>query len=112
MGQFHSGDFTHFIVGGDTNSALGAFLRRKKAHLGAPKAITATAHKLARLIYSMLRFGQDYVDAGAEYYESQYQQRALRAAKRRAHQLGYQLVPMSVASDHNPGVPLKTAVVA
>ena len=52
------------------DSALGAFLRRKRAHLGAPKAITATAHKLARLIYSMLRYGQDYVDAGAEYYES------------------------------------------
>ena len=46
-----------------SDSALGAFLRRKKAHLGAPKAITATAHKLARLIYSMLRYGQDYVDA-------------------------------------------------
>ena len=43
---------------------LGAFLRRKKAHLGAPKAITVTAHKLARLIYSMLRNGQEYVDAG------------------------------------------------
>ena len=40
-----------------SGSALGAFLRRKKAHLGAPKAITATAHKLARLIYSMLRYG-------------------------------------------------------
>ena len=53
-----------------SDSALGAFLRRKKAHLGAPKAITATAHKLARLIYSMLRYGQDYVDAGAQYYES------------------------------------------
>ena len=81
-------------------STLGAFLRRKKAHLGAPKAITATAHKLARLIYSMLRYGQDYVDAGAEYYESQYQHRALRAAKRRASQLGYQLVPMSDAQHH------------
>ncbi len=73
-----------------SDSALGAFLRRKrlpapeKAHLGAPKAITATAHKLARLIYSMLRYGQQYVDVGAEYYESQYQHRALRAAKRRA----------------------------
>ena len=77
-----------------SGSALGAFLRRKKAQMGAPKAITATAHKLARLIYSMLRYGQKYVDAGAEYYESQYQQRALRAAKRRAAQLGYQLVPM------------------
>ena len=90
-----------------SDSALGAFLRRKKAHLGAPKAITATAHKLARLIYSMLRYGQDYVDAGAEYYESQYQQRALRAAKQRASQLGYQLVPMSDA----PGAPPNMATV-
>ena len=61
-----------------SDSALGAFLRRKKAQLGAPKAITVTAHKLARLIYTMLRNGQEYVDAGAKYYERQYQQRALR----------------------------------
>ena len=40
---------------------------------------------------------KEYVDAGAEHYERQYQQRALRAAKRRAAQLGYQLVPMSDA---------------
>ena len=85
-----------------SNSALGAFLRRKKAHLGAPKAITATAHKLARLIYSMLRYGQTYADAGAEYYETQYRQRALRSAKRRAAQLGYQLVPASHAQDSYP----------
>ena len=78
-----------------SGSALGAFLRRKKAHLGAPKAITATAHKLARIIYSMLRYGQRYVDAGAEYYERQYRQRALHTARRRAAQLGYQLVPIS-----------------
>ena len=64
-----------------------------------------------RLIYSMLRYGQEYVDAGAEYYESQYQQRALRAAKRRAAQLGYQLVPMSDAQA--PVVPhASTAAVA
>ena len=81
-----------------SDSALGAFLRRKKAQLGAPKAITATARKLARLIYTMLRYGQEYVDAGAEYYETQHQQRALRSAKRRAAQLGYQLVPM--VDDH------------
>ena len=80
-----------------SDSALGAFLRRKKAQLGAPKAITATAHKLARIIYSMLRYGQQYVDAGAEYYDSQYRQRALRAAKRRAAQLRFQLVPLSDA---------------
>ena len=77
-----------------SDSALGAFLRRKKAHLGAPKAITATAHKLARIIYSMLRYGQEYVDAGAEYYETQYRHRSLRAAKHRAAQLGYELVPI------------------
>ena len=78
-----------------SDSALGAFLRRKKAQLGAPKAITATAHKLARIIYAMLRYGQQYVDLGAEYYEAQYHERALRAAKRRAAQLGYELVPTS-----------------
>ena len=93
-------------------STLGAFLRRKKAHLGAPQAITATAHKLARIIYAMLRYGQEYVDAGAEYYESQYRQRALRATKRRAAQLGYQLVPMSDAGDRTtyapPGAPIAT----
>ena len=93
-----------------SGSALGAFLRRKKAHLGAPKAITATAHKLACIIYSMLRHGQQYVDAGAEYYERQYQQRALRSAKQRAAQLGYQLVPMSDAGGRTtyapPGAPI------
>ena len=95
-----------------SDSALGAFLRRKKAQLGAPKAITATAHKLARLIYSMLRYGQEYVDAGAEYYETQYQQRALRAAKRRAAQLGYQLVPMYDAPDYTTHAPTDAPIAA
>ena len=93
-----------------SDSVLCAFLRRKKAQIGALKAITATAHKLARLIYSMLRYGHEYADAGAEYYETQYQQRALRAAKRRAAQLGYQLVPISDALEHAmnapPGAPI------
>ena len=62
--------------------------------------------------YSMLRYGQDYVDAGAEYYESQYQQRALRAAKRRAAQLGYQLAPMPDGEDRVSGVPLAEAATA
>ena len=75
-----------------SNSALGAFLRRKKAQLGAPQAITATAHKLARLIYSMLKYGQEYVDAGQHYYEKQYRDRALRNLARRAKELGCKLV--------------------
>ena len=95
-----------------SGSALGAFLRRKKAHLGAPKAITATAHKLARIIYSMLRYGQRYVDAGAEYYERQYRQRALHTARRRAAQLGYQLVPMSDAPEHTTYAPSGAPIAA
>lgn len=75
-----------------SNSALGVFLRRKKAQFGTPEAITATPHKLARLIYSMLRYGQEYVDAGQHYYETQYRQRALRNLTRRAKELGYTLV--------------------
>ena len=92
-----------------SDSALGAFLRRKKAHLGAPKAITATAHKLARIIYSMLRYGQGYMDAGAEYYEKQYRQRALHTAQRRAAQLGYQLVPLS--DSQTSGMPHRSELV-
>jgi transposase len=73
-------------------SALGAYYRRMKARLGPAKAITATAHKLARLIYRMLRFGTTYVDRGQEYYELRYRDRILRNLSRRAHELGYKLV--------------------
>ena len=57
----------------------------------------------------MLRYGQQYVDAGAEYYESQYRQRALRAAKRRAAQLGYELVLVSDDQGQEPDLLLATA---
>lgn len=72
--------------------ALGAYYRRMKARLGAPKAITATAHKLARLIYSMLKHGTEYTDVGQDYYEQQYKSRALKNLKARARQLGFDLV--------------------
>ena len=51
------------------DSALGAFLCRKKEQLRALKGVTVTAHKLARIIYSMLRYDRDYGDASAEFYE-------------------------------------------
>jgi transposase len=50
-----------------SKSALGAYFRRMNARLGAPMAITAAAHKLARLIYRMLRFGTEYLDRGQDY---------------------------------------------
>jgi transposase len=81
-----------------SHSALGGYYRRMKARLGAPKAITATAHKLARLIYSMLRHGTAYVDAGLHAYEQQYRERVLKNLKRKAQVLGFTLVQHPEAS--------------
>jgi hypothetical protein len=53
----------------NSSSALGAFFRRMRARLGAPKAIIATAHKIARLFYIMIKFGKDYEDTGAAHWD-------------------------------------------
>ena len=79
----------------NSKSALGAYYRRMRSRQGAPKAITATAHKLARLIYSMLKHGTEYVDQGQDYYEQQYQDRVMKNLKQRAAQMGFTLVPSS-----------------
>lgn len=75
-----------------SKSALGAYMRRQRARLGAPKAITATAHKLARLVYAMLKHGTAYVDAGQDSYEERYRSRVVHNLKRKAKDLGYELV--------------------
>ncbi|MBZ0155945.1 MAG: IS110 family transposase, partial [Alphaproteobacteria bacterium] len=62
-----------------------------RARLGAPKAITATAHKLARIFYTLWTTKQLYRDSGAEYYEQQYKERVIRNLKRKAQELGYTL---------------------
>jgi transposase len=77
-----------------SQSALGANFRRLRSRLGAPKAITAMAHKPARFIYRMLKFGADYVDKGIEAYESRYRQHQLNWLIRRAAALKLQLVPL------------------
>jgi transposase len=71
--------------------ALGAFARRMRARLGAPKAITATARKLAIIIYNMLKHGKEYVDRGTEYYEQKYRTTIIKNLRRRAAQLGFEL---------------------
>ena len=81
--------------------ALGAYYRRMKARLGAPKAITATAHKLARLIYSMLKHGQEYTDLGQDYYEQQYKSRAVKSLKSRARELGFELIESNKQNINN-----------
>lgn len=75
-----------------SKSALGAFLRRLAVQKGMPKAITATAYKLARIIYSMLTTGSAFVERGQDYYEQNYRDRVLKNLKRRAQDLGYSLV--------------------
>lgn len=79
-----------------SDCALGAFLRRIRAKHGAPIAITATAHKLARIVYTMLKNRQPYHDPGAYYYEEQYRLRTIRNLQRRASKLGMRLEPVGV----------------
>ena len=76
-----------------SKTALGAFLRRMKASLGAPKAITATARKLAVMVYRALKDGLEYVDRGQDWYEQAYRERLLKSLARRAQELGYDLLP-------------------
>ena len=79
-----------------SNTALGAYYRRMRSRLGAPKAITATAHKIARIFYHMLKNGTEYVDQGQDYYEQQYRDRVLANLKKKATQLGFELVNLTV----------------
>jgi len=78
-----------------SQSALGAFYRRIKARLGPQKATTATANKLAKLIYLSLTTGIVYIDPGPDYLEPANQANALKHLRRRASKLGYQLTPIA-----------------
>ena len=78
-----------------SQSGLGANFRRLRTRLGAPKAITALAHKLARLVYRMLKYGRQYVDKGLEYYERKYREQRQKWLAEQAKELNLQLVPLS-----------------
>ena len=75
-----------------SQTSLGAFFRRLKSRLGAPKATTAAAHKLAVIIFEMLKNGTEYIEIGQDYYEKQYQDRVLKNLNNRAKSLGFELV--------------------
>jgi hypothetical protein len=75
-----------------SHSALGAYFRRMCSRMDKPKAITAAAHKLARLIYTMLTRGEEYTDRGQDYYEERYRERALRQLAARAQKMGMKLI--------------------
>jgi transposase len=78
-----------------SKTALGAFYRRVKSRSSAQQAIMATAHKIARIYYTLLTKGMSYVELGQEAYEQKYKERRLHYLHRQAHALGFQLVPSS-----------------
>lgn len=77
-----------------SKTALGAYYRRMRGRLGPAKAITATAHKLAILIYRMLKYGMKYVEQGQQLYEQQYQERTRKLLAKRVRQMGYAMVDL------------------
>ena len=73
-------------------TALGAYYRRMKAKLGGAAGVTATAHKLARILYALLTKGEAYVRQGLEDYERKHRERKLKHLQSTADALGFQLV--------------------
>jgi transposase len=81
------------------SAALGAFFRRLASRRGVPKAITATAYKLARIVYGMLKNGQQYAARGQEEYEAEYQRRQVQRLQKKAAELGFELRQKGAAQD-------------
>ena len=80
-----------------SSTYLGAQFRRLRTKLGAPVAIKAMAAKLARLVYRMLRYGMVFIDRGAEFYESQHRKLQINYLKRKAANLGFQIIEAPAA---------------
>lgn len=79
----------------NSKSALGAFFRRMRARLGSPSAIVAAAHKLAKIVYLMLKEQKDFQDVGQAAYEQQFIKRKIKNLKRMASEMGFSLQPIA-----------------
>jgi transposase len=77
---------------GKTDTWIGRFYRRIKARRGAPKAITATARKLACVIYHLLKYREEFAPVDPSAYEAQAQDHRLRHLKKEAKALGFDLI--------------------
>jgi len=77
-----------------SQTGLGAYFRKIKSRAGTSKAITATAHKLARYIYAMLKNGQEYTSQSIEEYETKFKEKTLRYLHKKAQLLGFELQPI------------------
>jgi transposase len=78
-----------------SKSHLGNFYRRMRARLGGPQAITATAHKLARIIYHLITTGQHYDETVFVREDQKQAQRQEKRLRKQAKSLGFQLVPIA-----------------
>jgi hypothetical protein len=76
-----------------SDSAIGAYYRAMRARKGPQQATVATAHKIARIVYHLLKYGEAYEADSAAVYEQKRQERELRHLSRRAQKLGYTLTP-------------------
>ena len=85
-----------------SESYLGAYLRRQRSRLGSPKAITATAHKLARLLYNLMRFGVAYAKKEESQYAEEVKRRLEKSFHRRAKELGYEVKKIEAPAEAIP----------
>jgi len=83
---------------GRTQSPLGLFYRRIKGRIGGQGAVTATAHKLARLVYRMLKYGAEYVKRSMAEYEAKLRAKLERQLRAKAMRMGFELVPRCAAA--------------
>lgn len=88
-----------------SQSYLGAYLRRQRSRLGSPKAVTATAHKLARIVYHLMRHGMAYVKKTEEEFAEQQRQRQEKQLHRRAKELGFEVKKVEAAGHPAPAEP-------
>jgi transposase len=79
------------VSAGRTETELGAYFRRKRAHKGPAGAVTATAHKLAKLYYVLVKEGKEYMPEQAAQYEAKQQARAVAKLRKQAAALGYEV---------------------
>jgi hypothetical protein len=76
-----------------SDSAFGAYFRRMRARLGPQQAIVATAYKIARTVYTMLKEHRPFHDIGAAEYDQRYREREVQYLQRKAAKLGFDLTP-------------------
>lgn len=88
------------VAVGTSKTALGAFYRRLRTRSGAPKAITATARKIACLFYNLLKYGNAYVEKGMSEYEERYHERVIKNLEKKALEYGYSLTKTLVIAEN------------